>query len=184
MTETVAGLDRGAAAEDKQRMPNPVVVRVTHRYNVSAERVFDAWLTPAQAGRFLFATRTGNVLHCEIDPRVGGSFMVTDRRPNADGDESFFEAQHRGVYVEISRPHRLAFDFSVEPFATNTTRVTIDVVPMGPTICDLVLTHDLGHSADAHANQERTRQGWTNMLKQLDKVLTTRSWGFRSPGSA
>jgi uncharacterized protein YndB with AHSA1/START domain len=165
-------------------MAEPIIVRVTHRYNVPVEKVFDAWLNPAQAGRFLFATRTGNILHCEIDPRVGGSFTVTDRRPNADGDESFFDAQHRGVYVEISRPHRLAFDFSVEPFFDDTTRVTIDFVPMGPNICELVLTHDLGDDEDARAYEQRTRHGWAAMLQQLDKVLTARSWGFKIPGSA
>ena len=175
-------------------MTSPVTVRVTHRYNVSSERVFDAWLNPALAARFLFATRTGNVLHCEIDPSVGGEFTVTDRRPTADGDESFFDAQHRGVYVEIVRPHRLAFDFSVEPYSDAPTRVVIDIVSMGPNLCELVLTHNLGSDETAQVNADRTRKGWTTMLAQLDKVLTTRTWGglgglgglggFKGPGSA
>jgi uncharacterized protein YndB with AHSA1/START domain len=166
-------------------MPNNIVVRVTHRYNVPAERVFDAWLSPPIAARFLFATRTGNILNCEIDPRVGGEFTVTDRRPVADGEESFFDAQHRGTYVEIDRPGRLVFDFSVEPYTDSPTRVTIDVVPMGAHLCELVLSHELGNGTDARVNEERTRQGWTRMLAQLDKVLTTRSWGgFKAPGSA
>jgi uncharacterized protein YndB with AHSA1/START domain len=168
-------------------MPNPTTVRVTHRYNVPSERVFDAWLTPALAARFLFATRTGNVLHCEIDPSVGGEFTVTDRRPTADGDESFFDAQHRGVYVQIERPHRLAFDFSVEPYSDAATRVTIDIVSMGPQMCELVLTHDMGDDETARVNAERSRKGWDTMLQQLDKVLTTRVWGlggFKTPGSA
>jgi uncharacterized protein YndB with AHSA1/START domain len=167
-------------------MPNSTTVRVTHRYNVPPERVFDAWITPAQAARFLFATRTGNILHCEIDPRVGGDFTVTDRRPLADAEESFFEAQHRGTYVEMQRPHRLAFDFSVEPHTDGATRVTIDIVSLGPQMCELVLTHDLGNGDADPANVERSRQGWANMLAQLDKLLTTRTWGlgFKTPGSA
>ena len=166
-------------------MAEPVVVRVTQRYNLPAARVFDAWLTPAQAARFLFTTRTGNVLQCEIDARVGGGFTVTDRRPNADGDDSFYEAQHRGVYVEMVRPTRLAFDFGIEPLTPDsTTRVTIDVVPLGVSICELVLTHELGNSLDARANAERARQGWTRMLEQLNKVLNTRIWGFKAPGGA
>jgi uncharacterized protein YndB with AHSA1/START domain len=167
-------------------MPQPVGVRVTHRYNVSAERVFDAWLTPALAARFLFASRTGNILLCDIEPRVGGEFTVTDRRPVADGEESFFEARHRGTYVEIDRPSRLAFDFGIEPSAEPATRVTLDFVPMGPNICELVLTHDLGSGKHARATAERTQQGWTRMLAQLEKVLTTRTWGglgFKAPGS-
>ena len=84
---------------------------------------------------------------------MGGGFTVTDRRPDADGYESFFDAQHRGVYVEINRPNRLAFDFSVEPFFDKPTRVTLDFVAMGPQICDLVLTHDLGDDDNARANE-------------------------------
>jgi uncharacterized protein YndB with AHSA1/START domain len=165
-------------------MAHPITVRVTHRYTIAAERVFDAWLTPAQAGRFLFATRTGNILHCEIDPQVGGGFTVMDRRPNADGDESFFDAEHRGTYVEIQRPTRLAFDFSVEPFFDGSTRVTIDIKPIPGNSCELTLSHDLGEGDEARANTERTRQGWANMLQQLEKTLTARSWGFKGPGNA
>jgi uncharacterized protein YndB with AHSA1/START domain len=169
-------------------MADNSIVRVTHRYAVPAERVFDAWITPAQAGRFLFTTRTGNVLHCETDPRVGGSFFVTDRRPNADGDESFFEAQHRGVYVELNRPRRLAFDLALGPLFEDATRVTIDIAPGAGNTCELTLTHDLDDSAgsgeEAEALIARTRQIWNATLDKLDKVLTTRIWGFRVPGSA
>lgn len=164
-------------------MADPIIVQVTHRYSAPAERVFDAWLTPAQAGRFLFATRTGNILHCEIEPRVGGDFTVTDRRPNADGDESFFDAQHRGRYLELQRPTRLAFDFGVEPFFEKPTRVVIDIERQGGG-CELRLTHDLGDGEDAAANAPRTRKGWTTMLQQLDKVLSARSWGFKTSKSA
>ncbi len=163
-------------------MLDAVIVRVTRRYNVAADRVFDAWLTPSQAGRFLFATRTGNVLYCEINPIVGGHFLVTDRRPNADAEESFYDAEHRGTYVEVERPHRLAFDFSIDPLGQHTTRVILDFVTMGVSITELVLTHDLGWGQEAQANAERARQGWTKMLDQLDKVLTLRTWGFK-PGA-
>jgi len=160
-------------------------VQETHTFNVPAERVFDAWLNPAQAARFLFASRTGNVMHCEIDPQVGGMFTVTDRRPNPDGDESFFEAQHRGTYVEIERPSRLVFDFTVEPYAAATTRVTIDIVPGAGGGCELMLTHELGDTEDAVHYVERTRRSWSAMLRQLEKVVGTRLWGFlRTPGTA
>src|SRR3569832_763290 len=108
-----------------------VIVRVTHRYNVAVDKVFDAWLNPALAARFLFATRTGNILHCDIEPEVGGGFVVTDRRPVGDGDESFFDAQHRGTYVEIDRPKRIVFDFTVEPYTDAATRVELDFLPLG-----------------------------------------------------
>ncbi|MRD46870.1 SRPBCC domain-containing protein [Caenimonas koreensis DSM 17982] len=158
-------------------MADAMTVRVTHRYQLPAQRLFDAWLTPSVAGRFLFATRTGTVLHCEIDAREGGQFTVTDRRPTADGDESFFDAQHRGTYVEIDPPSRLVFDFAVEPYADEATRVTLDFVTLGANLCEIVLTHQLPDNETARLYEERTRQGWANMLAQLDKVLNTRTWG-------
>jgi uncharacterized protein YndB with AHSA1/START domain len=165
-------------------MSSNVTVRVTHRYNVPIEKVFDAWLTPAQAARFLFATRTGNILHCELEPVAGGTFTVTDRRPVGDGDESFFDAQHRGTFIEIDRPNRIVFDFVVEPYTEAPTRVTIDFVPMGVSVCDVVLTHDMGTGTDARNGAKRSEQGWTRMLDQLEKVLTTRTWGgFTRPGA-
>lgn len=159
-------------------MSQSVTVRVTRRINASPDRVFDAWLTPATAARFLFATRTGNILHCDIDARVGGGFLVTDRRPLADGDESCYEAQHRGTYVEIERFHRIVFDFTADPTVNTPTRVTLDFVPMGVNKCEVVLTHELGEGDDAKTYAKRTEQGWARMLEQLDKVLTTRSWGL------
>lgn len=164
-------------------MARSTLVHESHSFGVPAERVFDAWLNPALACRFLFASRTGVIMHCEIEPEVGGSFIVTDRRPNPDGDESFFEAQHRGTYLEIDRPRRLVFDFGVEPFSSSTTRVTIEIVPKGA-CCDLVLTHDLGESDEAASYVERTRRGWSAMLRQLEKVVSTRMWGLRAPGIA
>lgn len=161
-------------------MSAPLVVQVTHRYTAPAERVFDAWLAPSLAGRFFFATRTGNILRCEIEPEVGGNFTVTDRRPNSDGDESVFDAEHRGTYVEIDRPRRLVFDFSVPPYTDPPSRVTIDIVPNGIGSCELTLSNDMGDSRYAHPFEAQSRSGWTKMLATLDKELFTRRIGILS----
>ena len=161
-------------------MSAPLIVQVTHRYTASAERVFDAWLTPSLASRFLFATRTGNILRCEIEPEVGGTFTVTDRRPHSDGDESVFDAEHRGTYIEIERPRRLVFDFSVPPYTDQPSRVTIDIVPQGISSCELTLSHDMGDSRYAREFEEQTRNGWAKMLATLDKELFTRRIGILS----
>ncbi len=58
------------------------------------------------------------------------------------------------------------------------SRVTLDFLPMGVSICEVVLTHELADGEVARSNAKRTEQGWTRMLEQLDKVLTTRSWGI------
>jgi uncharacterized protein YndB with AHSA1/START domain len=130
-------------------------VRVTRRFAASAERVFDAWLSPANARRFLFATPTGEMVRAEIDPRVGGAFCFTDRRDGEDID-------HVGRYEEIARPRRLAFSFAVPRFGAQTTRVAVDIVPLADG-CELTLTHE-GVLRDF---TERTIAGWSMILGAL-----------------
>jgi uncharacterized protein YndB with AHSA1/START domain len=160
-------------------MSSPVSIRVSHRYSASAERVFDAWLTPGQASRFLFRTRTGNVMQCQIKPEVGGGFTVTDRRPAADGDESVFDVVHVGKYLEIVRPQKLVFDLSVASYGDDTTRVTVEVKPLGPSASELTLTHDLGDSREAHMFEDTTRKGWVNMLQSIERELFPRRVGIQ-----
>lgn len=160
-------------------MSSPPVVRVSHRYSASAERVFDAWLTPAQASRFLFRTRTGNVMQCEILPEVGGGFTVTDRRPAADGDESVFDVVHLGKYLELDRPRKIVFDLSVHSYSDESTRVTVEVASLGPMAAELTLTHDLGDSGYAQAMEEPTRKGWVTMLATMERELFPRRVGVQ-----
>ena len=175
-----SALDTEGRAGDNHPMSAPLIVQVSHRFNVPAERVFDAWLTPSLASRFFFATRTGNILRCEIEPEVGGSFTVTDRRPHSDGDESVFDAEHRGTYIEIDRPRRLVFDFSVPPYSDAPNRVAIDIVPLGAGACELTLTHDMGDSRYARDFEGLARSGWAKMLTTLDKELFSRRIGILS----
>jgi uncharacterized protein YndB with AHSA1/START domain len=157
-------------------MSSPVVVSVTHRFSAPAERVFEAWLSPWQASRFLFRTRAGTVMQCELQPEVGGGFCVTERRNVAEGDESVFNVVHTGRYLELTRPQRLVFDLSVQAYET--TRVTVDIVARGSQACDIVLRHELGDSHYAHAIEDVTRREWTHMLATLERELFPRRVGL------
>ena len=135
-------------------------VRVTHRFPQSPERVFDAWLDPAKAGKFLFATPAGEMVRAEIDPRIGGRFTFVDRRNGED-------IEHVGEYIEIDRPRRLVFDFAVpKVFSAERTRVTIEIVPAGDG-CELTLTHE-GVLPDYAS---RTENGWSMILDGLAAAL-------------
>jgi len=135
-------------------------VRATHRYDASCERVFDAWLDPKIAAKFLFATPTGQMVRAETDPRVGGRFTFVDRRPDM-GD-----VEHVGTYVEIDRPRRLVFDFAVPAFEPTLTRITLEFAPAGSG-CELTLTHE-GVFEDY---VKQTEAGWGMILAGLDRAL-------------
>jgi uncharacterized protein YndB with AHSA1/START domain len=132
----------------------PIVIRVSRRYDFPAERVFDAWLDVEKARKVLFATSTGQMVRAEIDPRVGGSFIFTDRRGGVD-------VEHIGEYEEIDRPRRLVFTFHTERGSTDLSRVTIDIAPRGSG-CELTLTHEIDPKWADY--KERTEAGWTTIL--------------------
>ncbi|MBP7705205.1 MAG: SRPBCC domain-containing protein [Caulobacter sp.] len=136
---------------------------VTHRFAASAERVFDAWLDPARARRFLFATPTGEIVRCDIDARVGGGFTIVDRR---DGED----IEHVGRYLEIDRPRRLAFTFSVPKYDADAdpeaTPVVIEIRLLDDGGCELTLTHEVWAEY-----LEQTKGGWSKILAGLAAAL-------------
>ncbi len=136
-----------------------VSLRVCHRFTAAPERVFDAWLDPDTAGKWLFAAPTGQMVRVEIDAQVGGKFVFVDRRDDED-------VEHTGEYLEIDRPRRLVFTFAVPKYSSVVTRVTIDIAPT-KTGCDLTLTHDgvLPEWAS------RTESGWTMILEGLGQTI-------------
>jgi uncharacterized protein YndB with AHSA1/START domain len=142
------------------------ILHVTRHFHASPERVFDAWLNPATAGKWLFTTATGEMTRVEIDARVGGKYLFVDRRNGKD-------IEHLGEYLEIDRPTRLVFTFAVPEFSPQTTRVSIDIVPVGAG-CDLTLTHEgvLAEWAD------RTQQGWGMILDGLVNSLENASGSY------
>ena len=110
------------------------VIRVEARYRAPSQRVFDAWLDPDVAGRWLFATSTRPIAHVEIDARAAGSFRFVERR--GDGP-----VEHRGEYVEIVPHRRLVFSLVLVDRPRVRTRVSVELEPR-ETGCKLSLTHE------------------------------------------
>jgi uncharacterized protein YndB with AHSA1/START domain len=136
-------------------------LKVTRVITASPERAFDAWLDPTVAGRFLFATPTGEMVRAEIDARLGGRFVFVDRRPG-HGD-----VEHVGHYEVIDRPRRLVFTFAVPQYDPGLTRVTVDFAE-APGGCQVTLTHD-GVPPEYEA---QTIQGWSTILESLERALS------------
>lgn len=123
------------------------------------ERVFDAWLDPAIACRFLFVSPTGQIVRTEIDPRQGGKFVIVRR-------DSGMDIEHVGEYLVIDRARRLVFTFGVPRFSAQITTVTIDI-EAAANGCRLTLTQEGVPQEWA----ERTQEGWGNILASLEETI-------------
>jgi uncharacterized protein YndB with AHSA1/START domain len=133
---------------------------VTYTYTVSPELVFDAWLNPAVARYFLFATPGGEMVRYEIDARVGGRFTFIDRRPDTG------EVLHTGEYLEIDRPRRLVFTFAVPQLNPGMTKVKLEFSP-APGGCHLTLTQ----SDVPEEWAVRSKGGWSKIIASLAGAL-------------
>lgn len=133
-------------------------IRLTRRFDASPERVFEAWLDPGKAGRFLFATETGEMVRVEIDPRVGGRYSIVERR---DGEE----VEHVGEYLEIDRPRRLVFTLEVPRYSEMVDRVSVEIIPAGGG-SELTLAHEVSPEW-----ADRTEEGWSAILDGLAGVI-------------
>lgn len=138
-----------------------LILTVSRDFDAAPEAVFDAWLDPAKAGKFLFATPEGEMTKVEIDARVGGNALIVERRESG-------EAHHRLRYKAIDRPHRLVFLFAADPAEEGEwTRVTIDIAAKGAG-ATLTLTHEMDPLWAAY--EQQTRKGWTMILENLAGV--------------
>lgn len=142
-------------------MSAPVILTIRRDFAASPERVFDAWLDPAQARRFLFATPEGEMRTVEIDARVGGTARIVERRAKGD-------AVHCLRFEVIDRPARLVFLFAADPAGEGEwSRVSIAITPTA-TGCTLTLTHEMDPQWAAYEDQ--TRGGWTMILDNLARI--------------
>ena len=129
-------------------------VRVSRHFEASRERIFDAWLDPEKAGKFLFKTPAGEMQRVEIDPRVGGAYYIVERRNGVD-------AAHTGKYLELERPRRLVFTLE-DTSGFQETVVAIEIVP-ADSGCELTLTHE-GVSQEY---KDKVQDGWTMIVSRL-----------------
>jgi uncharacterized protein YndB with AHSA1/START domain len=143
-------------------MPEPhAAIRVARRFHASPARVFDAWLDPAIARRWLFATATCPIEQMQIDARVGGSFRFVEQRYGEDVD-------YRGEYTEIAPHRRLSFILATDCDHRHlVTRVRVDVSPLKSDGSALTLVHQ--DVPREHASHTRAR--WIGMLYGLGATL-------------
>ena len=148
-----------------KNVESTVRTRVTRRFSASAERVFDAWLDPGKVMQWMSVTHrhgiSGQMVRAEIDARVGGAFSFVDLR---DGEE----VDHVGEYLEIDRPRRLVFTWSIPKLSPDADRVIVEIEPL-ESGCELTLTCEMHPNWAEYAPQ--TEKGWTMLVDAIAEVL-------------
>lgn len=135
-----------------------VTVRVSRRFDAPPERVFDAWLDPEKARKFLYATPEGEMVRVEIDPRVGGRYSIVERRDGQD-------VEHLGEYLEIDRPRRLVFTLQVPFYSEEIDTITLEIEPRDGG-SELTLTQETSPEW-----AKESSEGWTMILESLGGAL-------------
>lgn len=144
-------------------MNQPVHAVVMHRFTLPAERIFDAWFDPVSLGRWMFGpnVRDERIVQLTLDARVGGKFsFVVDRQGK--------QVDHVGEYLEIDRPHLLAFTWGTRDTLPETSRVTVEITPLEKG-CDVKLTHVMGDKWSAFV--DRAADAWSKMLDALERAI-------------
>ncbi len=148
-----------------------VEARVSHRFKASADRVYDAWLDPAQVRVWMAASlRTfglsGEIRRVEIDPKIGGKFFFSDMRGET-------EARHWGTYLELDRPRKIVFTWIIdESGEADPSVVTLTIEPETEG-CTATIVHAMDAQWIDYVS--RTEDGWGRMFKQIDATLAESS---------
>jgi uncharacterized protein YndB with AHSA1/START domain len=151
---------RSSAWRSRPMPERRAAIRVARRFRASPARVFDAWLDPAIARRWLFATATCPIEQMQIDARVGGSFRFVEQRYGED-------VNYRGEYTEIVPHRRLSFILATDRNRHLVTRVRVEVSPLKSDGSALTLVHQ--DVPREHASHTRAR--WIGMLYGLGATL-------------
>ena len=126
------------------------------------ERVFAAWLDAGSLAQWMRPKGMTDA-RVEANPRVGGKFRIV----MIQGREEF---EHTGEYLVIQPPARLAFTWISKATDQKSTEVSIEFLEReGGT--EVVLTHRLLPPAQLESH----RQGWTDVLGELETRIHQRS---------
>lgn len=139
-------------------------IRIERLLDTTPEKAFDAWADPAARLRW-YSPAEGMHIEASGEARVGGAWSV------AFGESADQLYREEGVYSEVDRPRRLAYNqiFSTPGGVRFETFVTVTFEERnGKTLLTLV---------DAGLPDEETRKahenGWPAFIDRYEQLLAT-----------
>jgi uncharacterized protein YndB with AHSA1/START domain len=137
------------------------VVSIERAFAASAEEVFDAWTSPEVMRRWFHPAPDWGTPEAEVDLRVGGTVRVAMRRP--DGTE----AEARGEYTLIDRPHRLVMTWTFYDDPSNEQLIALSFSESEGSTMVKMLNSDIS-TDERRAGQDK---GWHGCFDELERVL-------------
>jgi uncharacterized protein YndB with AHSA1/START domain len=137
------------------------VVRIERTFAATAEEVFDAWTSPEVMRRWFHPAPDWETPEAEVDLQVGGNVRVVMRKP--DGTE----AEARGEYTLIDRPHRLVMTWTFDDHPANEQLIELTFTESDGSTT--VLLVNSGISTDERRDAQDW--GWNGCLDDLEQAL-------------
>ena len=139
-------------------------ISITRTFGAPPERVFEAWTTPEQFGRW-FGTESTVVKDVSMDLQVGGAWSA--RMILGDGNEIGWH----GTYLEVDAPNRLVFNLS-DRSGDQYERVTVELRAVADGT-EMTFTQAGGNMPPE--NYARAEEGWRSFFDDLAKGLSARN---------
>lgn len=137
------------------------VVRIERTFAASAEDVFDAWTSAEVMRRWFHVAPDWDTPEAEVDLRVGGKVRVVMRRP--DGTE----AEMRGEYTLIERPHRLVMTWTFYDDPSNEQLIELSFSESEGSTTVLMVNSGISTGE----RRDRQDRGWNGCLDELARAL-------------
>jgi uncharacterized protein YndB with AHSA1/START domain len=137
------------------------VVRIERTFAASAADVFDAWTSPEVMRRWFHCAPDWETPEAEVDLRVGGKVRVVMRRP--DGRQ----AEARGQYTLIDRPHRLVMIWTFDADPSNEQLIELSFSESDGSTTVLMVNSGIS-TGERRDSQE---EGWSGCLEELERML-------------
>ena len=139
---------------------------ITRSFDAPRERIFDAWLDPAQIAKWI-GPRSIRAETLESSAKVGGLYRIHMR--GTDGSDGPIVS---GVYREIVRPERLVFSWAWETahsqgMAGDETVVTLIFRERGGKT-EMILRHEGFATKESRDSHDK---GWNGSFDKLAELL-------------
>lgn len=144
-------------------------LHMTRRFEVAPDALFDAWTDPALTRQWLFTSPTSQN-DTKLDLRVGGKWRIADIREGVTYVAT-------GEYIEVERPSRLAFTFSMPQFSPGSDTITVEIAAEGAG-CVMTFTQrgiDVAKeiAATPEGEMSGSEHGWMLMFVGLKDLVET-----------